>query len=72
MAATPALEIEFGKPSDEESPSSSKGKSSDELNEFDAALEDAFDAVKSGDKQAFKDAMDAAVSAKCAEMYGED
>jgi hypothetical protein len=40
--------------------------------DFDAALDDAFEASKRGDKQAFVDAMGAAISAKCAEMYGPE
>jgi hypothetical protein len=73
MAAKPELEIEFAKSPDEVPPSSGDDDRSGELDEFDAALEDAFDAVKSGSKDAFKDAMSAAISAKCAEMYaGEE
>lgn len=44
---------------------------SEDLGAFDAALDDAFDAVKNGDKAAFRAAMGAAVSAKCAEMYDD-
>lgn len=40
-----------------------------ELDSVDAALDDAWAAVKADDPDAFKSAMSAAISAKCAEMY---
>jgi hypothetical protein len=43
----------------------------EDLDEADAALEDAFEALKADDKVAFKDAMSAAIAAKCADMAGE-
>lgn len=52
--------------------SSPMGEPPDELDTFDAALDDAFEAVASGDKAGFKDALSAAISAKCAEMYAGD
>ena len=40
--------------------------------DLDAALGDAFDAYQGGNRQGFIDAMSAAISAKCAEMYAGD
>jgi hypothetical protein len=51
----------------EASPASEEG-----AGEVDAALSDAFAAVKSGDEASFKAAMRAAITAKCAEMYAEE
>lgn len=42
-----------------------------ELDSVDAALDDAWAAVKADDPEAFKSALSAAISAKCAEMYEE-
>lgn len=67
-----------GKPSSGKSKDSPMGgdasddpPESGELDGFDAALDDAFDALERKDRGAFKEALGAAVSAKCAEMYGE-
>lgn len=46
--------------------------SEEDAGEVDAALSDAFAAVKSGDEAGFKAALRAAISAKCAEMYAEE
>jgi hypothetical protein len=52
-----------------DAPSEEKDEGAEEeVNEFDAALDDAFDAVKGDDREAFKDALGAAIAAKCAEM----
>lgn len=53
---------------EDEAPASSR---SEELDEIDSALDDAFEAMKSGEKTAFKDAMRAAIAACCADMYAE-
>lgn len=51
---------------DDDAAPDSKPEATDD---FSAALEDAFDAVEQKDKDAFKDALSAAITAKCAEMY---
>lgn len=71
MPAGLLIEVEKGSPKGKDAKSSPMGDDED-LSEFDSALDDAFEAVKSGDKQAFRDAMGAAVSAKCAEMYADE
>ena len=69
--------LEFGKgkpPKDGDDKSAPMGGDDkpDEGNEFDAALDDAFEAVTKGDKAGFRDALGAAISAKCAEMYSDE
>ncbi len=66
MKPSGALMIEV-----EPEPKSGKLMGEEETSDFDAAIEDAFDAFEKRDRAAFRDAMAAAVSAKCAEMYSE-
>ena len=58
----------MGEPPDD----STKKEPSADMDAFDSALDDAFDAVSRKDKDGFKDAMGAAISAKCSEMYGSE
>lgn len=67
------LELGEKSPKGKDDKSSPMGGDDAPLDEFDTALDDAFEAVKANDKEGFKAALGAAVSAKCAEMYaGED
>lgn len=69
--------LEKGKPSKGKSKDDPMGgepapDSTDDLGDmdsFDAALDDAWDAVVAKDKEGFKSALGAAISAKCAELY---
>lgn len=56
----------------DDKPMGKKPMGEESTSDHDAALGDAFDAFQAGDKQGFIDAMSAAVSAKCAEMYADD
>lgn len=47
-------------------------ESSGEVDTFDAALDDAYSALEQKDQAKFKEALGAAISAKCEEMYGEE
>lgn len=74
-----ALVIGVGKPKgadrsapmgDDDAEGETKEGAGAESSEFDSALNDAFDAVKAGDRDGFLASMGAAISTKCAEMYG--
>lgn len=55
---------------DDESPTASE--SSSDLDAVDSALDDAYEAIEKKDRNAFRDALAAAISAKCEDMYGSE
>lgn len=73
--ATLVIGIGKGKPTgkgDKSEPMGDEPESAKEMgDEIDAALADAFQAARDGNKEAFKDAMRAAITSCCSDMLSE-